>query len=126
MSFRYIVIDDAPFVCELIKSILKGTAGVCVGEAFDGEEGLKLFEKTLPDLVILDMVMPKQNGIELARKIREITYEVKIIACSTVDDDDIVQNAKDLGCDDYIIKPFTKKDFINVIKKFYPRSLEKT
>lgn len=126
MSFRYIVIDDAAFICELIKNILKDSGGVCVGAALNGEEGYRLFEKTLPDLVILDMVMPKENGIELARKIREITHEVVIIACSTLDDRNIMDNAKDVGCNAYITKPFTKEGFLKVIEKHFKFKPEKT
>lgn len=125
MSFRYIVIDDAAFVSELIKSILKSSGGLCVGEALNGSEGLVLYEKTLPDLVILDMVMPKQNGIELARMIREISEHVKIIACSTIDDKNIIENAMDAGCDDYIAKPFTKESFLAIIHKYFPEVPEK-
>jgi two-component system chemotaxis response regulator CheY len=125
MSFRYIVIDDAPFVSELIKTILKDSGGLCVGEAVNGEEGLALFEKTLPDLVILDMVMPKQNGIELAREIRTLTHEVKIIACSTVDEKTIMENAMDVGCNEYLLKPFTKDSLLTVVHKHFPKSTEK-
>jgi len=125
MGFRYIIIDDAPFVSELIKNILKSSAGSYVGEALNGDEGFKLFEKTLPDLVILDIVMPKQNGIELARKIREISHDVKIIACSTLDDRNIMENAIDVGCDEYITKPFTKESFLKVIQKHFGKTAEK-
>ncbi|MBC7370767.1 MAG: response regulator [Bdellovibrionaceae bacterium] len=124
MSFRYIVIDDAPFVSELVKNILKGSGGLCVGEALNGEEGLKVFQKTLPDLVILDMVMPRQNGIELAREIRLINTEAILIACSTIDEKDIVENAKDIGCNDYIVKPFTRESFLSVIHKHFPKPTE--
>ncbi len=125
MSFRYIIIDDATFVGELIKNILKSSGAVCVGQALNGEEGFRLFKKTLPDLIVLDMVMPKENGIELARKIRELSYEVVIIACSTLDDKTIIENAMDVGCNDYIVKPFTKEGFLAVIKKHYKSKPEK-
>ncbi|WP_413289587.1 response regulator [Bdellovibrio sp. HCB337] len=125
MSFRYIVIDDAPFVSELIKNILKDSGGLCVGAAVNGEEGFRLFQKTLPDLVILDMVMPKENGIELARKIREITHEVIIVACSTLDDRNIIDNAKDIGCNEYVVKPFTKEGFLQVVEKHFKFKPEK-
>lgn len=125
MSFRYIVIDDAPFVVELIKSILKGTGGLCVGDAANGEEGLLLFEKTLPDLVILDMVMPKKNGIEVARDIRGLTSDVKIIACSTIDEKNIMDNALDVGCDEYLLKPFTKESVLRAVSRFFSITTEK-
>ncbi|RYZ91850.1 MAG: response regulator [Proteobacteria bacterium] len=124
MSFRYIIIDDAPFVAEVIKNILKGSGGLCVGEALNGEEGLRLFQKTLPDLVVLDMVMPKQNGIELAREIRSLSYEAKIIACSTIDEKNIIENALDVGCNEYLVKPFTKDALLAVVQKYFPKIAE--
>jgi two-component system chemotaxis response regulator CheY len=125
MNIRYAVIDDAAFICELIKNIMKGTGAVFVGEAYNGIDGLTLFERTLPDLIILDMVMPKENGLELARRLREISHEVVIIACSTLDDDTILQNARDVGCDDYIVKPFTKESFLEVIQRNMEKPVEK-
>jgi len=125
MNFRYIVIDDAAFVGELIKNILKSTGAICVGQALNGVEGLLLFERTLPDLVILDMVMPKENGIELARKIRELSRDVIIIGCSTLDDSSIIENAMDVGCNDYVVKPFTKEGLILVVSKFFKEAPEK-
>lgn len=124
MSFRYIVIDDAAFVCELVKNLLKDTGAVCVGAALNGEEGFRLYEKTQPDLVVLDIVMPKENGIELARKIRERDPDVKIIACSTLDDTNIVENAMDVGCNDYVVKPFSREGFISIVGKFFKVSAE--
>ena len=126
MSFRYIVIDDAPFVTELIKNILKGTGALCVGEAINGAEGFRLFQKTLPDLLILDMVMPQENGIELARRIREVSHEVVIVACSTLDDQNIMDNAKDVGCNEYLVKPFTKEGLLKVIGKHFKFEAEKS
>lgn len=126
MSFRYIVIDDAAFVGELIKNILKGAGAICVGQALNGEEGFRLFEKTLPDLVILDMVMPKENGIELARKIREVSHETILIACSTLDDRNIIDNAMDVGCNEYVVKPFSKESLLQVVGKYFKNMPEKT
>lgn len=125
MNIRYAVIDDAPFICELIKNILKNTSAVFVGEAHNGQDGFALFEKTLPDVLILDMVMPKENGLELARRIRELSHEVVILACSTLDDPNIIENAKDVGCDDYIVKPFTKESFLEVLKRNVEKPVEK-
>jgi two-component system, chemotaxis family, chemotaxis protein CheY len=126
MGFRYIVIDDAAFVGELVKNILKSSGGLCVGQALNGDEGFRLFEKTLPDLVIIDMVMPKENGIELVRKIREISVEAIIIACSTLDDRNIIENATDVGCNEYIVKPFTKEGLLLTVGKYFKNAAEKT
>ncbi|MBK9322121.1 MAG: response regulator [Bdellovibrionaceae bacterium] len=126
MSYRYIVIDDAPFVVELIKNILKGAGGLCVGDATNGEEGLHLFEKTLPDLVILDLVMPKKNGIEVAAEIRALSGDVKIIACSTLDEKNIMEKALTAGCDEYLLKPFSKESVLRAVSRFFSITSEKS
>lgn len=125
MSYRYVVIDDAPFVVELVRNILKVTDGVFVGSASNGDDGVILFEKTLPDLVILDMVMPKKNGVEVAANIRGLSTGVKIIGCSTIDDHRIIDQAIAAGCDDYLLKPFTKEGLLMVISRYFSINTEK-
>ncbi|MNJ93530.1 Chemotaxis protein CheY [compost metagenome] len=125
MKIRFVVIDDAAFLRELIKNIMSATGASCVGEAADGDEGVHLVQSVLPDLVFLDMVMPKKNGIETARMIKEVHPDVKIVGCSTIDNDDLIQNAMDAGFDIYIAKPFTKEQLIKAVRKVLPQ-LEET
>ncbi len=117
MRVRFAVIDDAAFLRELIKNIVIDSGGVCVGEAENGEEGVRLVLDTLPEVVFLDMVMPLRNGLETARAIKELHPEVKIIGCSTVDSPELIQNAMDAGFDSYLTKPFTKNQIIDEIAK---------
>lgn len=97
-----------------------------MGESSDGENVADLVNKTLPDLMVLDIVLPKKNGIEVARQVREINREVRIIACSTLDDKAIIENAMDIGCDSYIVKPFQKEEIIAIVERFFDSSKERT
>ena len=126
MKIRFVVVDDAAFLRELVKNILKDMGALCVGEAADGNEAITVVQNSLPDLVILDMVMPQENGIELARRIREVSHEVVIVACSTLDDQNIMDNAKDVGCNEYLVKPFTKEGLLKVIGKHFKFEAEKS
>lgn len=121
MSVRFIVVDDAPFIRELLKSALQDLGATFAGEAENGVEALDLFTKTLPELVILDLVMPLKNGLETCAEMREIWPEAVIVACSTVDQESLVQKALQSGCAAYLPKPFSKKDLQKIIKEFFPR-----
>lgn len=125
MKLRFVVIDDAAFLRELIKNIMSSVEAICVGEADDGDLGAQVVQQTLPDLVFLDMVMPKKNGIETARAIKESNPDVKIIGCSTIDQEALIQKAIEAGFDNYIQKPFSKEQLISAVRKVIPQ-LEET
>jgi len=125
MQIRYAVIDDAAFLRELIKNIMKSQGHICVGEADDGESGLDVIEATVPDLVFLDLVMPKRNGLDTARIIRDLHKEIKIVGCSTMDQEALIPDPKAAGFDAFIAKPFTKEDIIKTIKDLFAH-LEET
>lgn len=124
MKLRFIVVDDAAFLREIIKNIIHSAGGLCVGEAANGQEAIELAKRTLPDLVFLDMVMPDVNGIEAAKIIKEVHPQAKIIGCSTVDHDALIQKAFEAGFDGYVIKPFTQEEIIEAISKLFPHFKE--
>ncbi len=121
MKIRFAVVDDAAFLRELIKNIVTSAGGVCVGEAENGDEAVELTQATLPDLVFMDMVMPGKNGIETARAIKEFAPDIKIVGCSTIDNEDLIERAKDAGFDEYLTKPFTKDQILKIIEKVLPQ-----
>jgi two-component system chemotaxis response regulator CheY len=120
MKIRFIVIDDAAFLREVIKDIMTSVDSVCIGEADNGEDAIILASATLPDLVFLDMVLPKQNGIDVARNIKSFSPNSQIIACSTIDNPTLIQNALDVGCDKYIKKPFTREHILTTVSQLFP------
>ncbi len=122
MSVRFIVVDDAPFVRELLKSSLQDLGALCVGEAENGVDALEVFKRTLPDLVFLDLVMPLKNGLETCIEMNEIWPGAIIVACSTVDQESLVQKALQGGCAAYLPKPFSRSDLQRIVKEFFPKS----
>ncbi len=120
MKIRYVVIDDAAFIRELIKNIMSSQGAVCAGEAADGVAGVELVQDTLPDLAFVDMVMPRMNGIETAKSLKEVFPSIKIIGCSTIDQESLISNAMEAGFDTYIKKPFSKDDLLNAVLYVLP------
>lgn len=120
MRYRFLVVDDAGFLREILKNILQDAGGICIGEASNGDEAIELVKSTLPDLVLLDMVMPHRNGIQTAQAIKELHPEMKIIGCSTIDQEAMIQKAYVAGFDAYVTKPFSKEDIIQNLVKLFP------
>ena len=116
MKLRYIVVDDAPFLRELIKGLMSSWGHLCVGEAAEASEALDVISRTLPDMIFLDLVMPKKNGAEAAKEIRELWPESKIIACTTLEQSDI-KPAQMEYFDAWLSKPFSKQQVEEVIQQ---------
>jgi two-component system chemotaxis response regulator CheY len=114
---KLVIVDDAPFIREVLKHIFTNTEILVVGEAADGFEGVAVVRKTAPDVVLMDIVMPRKSGIEATQEILKSNPNVKIIACSTIDQNEMVLRALDAGCADYIVKPFKAEDVLRVVRR---------
>ncbi len=116
MGFRFVIIDDAVFVREILKNIAGAMGGLCVGEAENGRDALDLIRKTLPDLAFLDLVMPIKNGLEILDEIKVVWPEIKIAVCSTLDQEEIHEQLRSKGITSIFTKPFVKTDIENYLK----------
>lgn len=117
MKFRFVVVDDTAFIREIIKNIGESLGGVCVGEGENGREAVSIIKKTLPDLLFLDLVMPLKNGLEVLEELKETWPDLKIVACSTLDQQHIIDEALKKGVHQYLTKPFSKEEVEKVIDK---------
>lgn len=86
-------------------------------EAGDGEEGFELYKKHQPDIILTDINMPKLNGIELAKKIRQTDKSTKIIISTAFSDKDYLLEAIELNLEKYIIKPLTSRNLLPALTK---------
>lgn len=116
MSVRLLVADDAPFIQEIIKHLVEKTGIQIVGEAYDGNEAVEIALRTKPDVILMDIVMPKKSGLEAAREILKKLPRTRIIACSTVNNETLVMRAVEAGCCDFVTKPFSGQALLQVIK----------
>ncbi|MFC3340508.1 phosphate regulon transcriptional regulator PhoB [Paracandidimonas soli] len=117
MSTTILVIEDEPAIQELI-SVNLTFAGHKVLRAFDAEQAQTLIRAELPDLILLDWMLPGASGITLARKLRseERTRQVPIIMLTAKGAEDDKIEGLEAGADDYITKPFSPKELIARIK----------
>lgn len=87
-----------------------------VGEASDGLEAVRKAEELRPDLILLDVGLPKLDGIEAARRIRTLSPESKIIFVSQQSDPDVVREALNLGARGYVVKTRVASDLLSAVK----------
>jgi len=86
-------------------------------EAGDGDEALKIIEQEIPDLILLDIKMPKKNGIEVLEILRKSHPEIKIVMETSVYEDETKKQCLDLGAIDYLKKPINKKQITDIVAK---------
>ncbi len=103
-SQRILLVDDDPGIMAAVKHALT-THGYKMTTATDGVEALAAFERELPDLILLDLVMPRCDGLEVCQQIREFSATPIIVLSIKGSEADIV-SVLDLGADDYLVKPF--------------------
>lgn len=106
---RTLVVDDDFMAVSVHRQFVERTPGFeVVGEATTGREALALVEKLRPDLVLLDIYLPDENGIQLMRTLRAgAAPRVDVIAITSAKDVDVLRDAMQLGVVHYIVKPFT-------------------
>ncbi len=116
MPYRILVVEDfAPFR-RFVSSILGNRPEFeIIGEVADGLEAVEKAEKLKPDLILLDIGLPTLNGLEVARRIRQISPEAKIIFLTQETSTDVVAEALDLGSG-YILKSKAASDFLIAIE----------
>ncbi len=103
---RVLIIDDAEYARDILKKILIKGGYEIAGDAGDGEEGVREYSRTKPDLVIVDMIMPKLDGIGTIRAIKEINPHAKIIVISADGQVAHIEEAVKAGALSYINKPY--------------------
>jgi two-component system, chemotaxis family, chemotaxis protein CheY len=106
MSRKVLVIDDSPFVFKAVSKALEGTEWEVVGNALDGQLGVDKYIETRADVITLDVTMPVMDGLETARKLFEINPKVKIVMLSAMGDETLLNQARDIGIQHFLTKPF--------------------
>jgi two-component system, OmpR family, response regulator len=120
MTRTILIVDDDPHIRQLLAFAL-GKAGWETIEAGDGEEGLALATARKPDLVILDINMPKMDGLEVCRRLRS-EGDIPILFLSSRDDEIDRVLGIELGADDYVVKPFSPREVVARVTAILRRS----
>jgi two-component system phosphate regulon response regulator PhoB len=105
-----LIIEDEPDINELLVISLEKNE-YTVSKSFDGESGLKMARKSLPDLILLDLMLPGINGLDVCKllKSEKDTFHTKIIMLTALSQENDIVKGLEIGADDYITKPFSIK-----------------
>ena len=117
---RIALVDDEPDLRETLRFALEKEGYKCDSYR-DGQQAWDTFSVTLPDLIILDVSMPRMDGLELCRKIRQISETVPILFLSSKDDEIDRILGLEIGGDDYLCKPFSVRELLVRIKVLFRR-----
>jgi two-component system chemotaxis response regulator CheY len=114
---RVLIADDASFMRQMIRDIIDSEGYEVVGEATDGMEVVDKFKELHPDIVMMDIVMPKRSGIDAVKAIMEFAPKANVVMCSALGQETLVMEAIQAGAKDFIVKPFKPEAVLATLKK---------
>ena len=120
MPRKILVVDDEARVVRLVRTYLEG-AGFEVVAAYDGEEALRVFRSERPDLVVLDLMLPKMDGLDVARAMHRISNTPIIMLTAKAEETDRLVGLE-LGADDYVVKPFSPRELVARVRAVLRRA----
>lgn len=116
---KILIVDDETDIVESLKFVLEASGYSCY-TAFNGEDGLKLAKELVPDLMILDVMMPKINGYKISRLLKyDNKYKnipILMITARSQEEDKLI--GEETGADEYITKPFDLDDVLKTVDKY--------
>lgn len=118
MAKRVLIVDDAMIMRMRIKDIAKEAGWEIAGEASNGEEALVRYRELNPDLMTLDIVMPKMDGLSALRQLKQEHPAAQVVMVSAVDQKEKLTECIRLGVIDFIVKPFDKTRLKNFFEKY--------
>ena len=115
-TLNIVLVDDHGLVRDGIKALLEEEQGLTViDEASNGLEALTVLKKQQPNILIIDIRMPKMNGIELVKEVKKSYPEIKTLVLSMHDSEEYVLSAIDAGADGYLLKGASKEEFLKAL-----------
>lgn len=116
-KLKILIVDDHPMLREALHRALDGEEDMeIVAEAGDGEEAVKLTSELKPDLVIMDIVMPKLNGIGATKKIKEVIPNTAVLILTAYNDEEYILGLLDAGAAGYILKSARGSDLVEAVR----------
>ncbi len=117
MKARILIADDASFMRHMVREIIEPEGYEIVGEAADGVEAVEKYRELQPDIVTMDIVMPKRSGIDAVKVILELDSSAQIVMCSALGQETLIMEALQAGAKDFIVKPFKPDAVLETLAK---------
>lgn len=112
MSTTVLIVDDALFMRKILRGILEEKGYQVVAEAASGIETMRRLHEQTPDIILLDIILPDSNGLDLLQSILASHPRATVVICSAIGQEPVIQKALDLGARGFIQKPFTPETVI--------------
>jgi len=117
MTIRILVVDDHPIVRQGLRTLLEGHSGwEVIGEASDGAEALEKARELNPDVMVLDVTMPRMNGLEACRLLRRQFPELEILFVTQHDSPQMMREALEAGARGYVVKSNAARDLLAAVE----------
>lgn len=114
---KVLIADDSVSTLTLLATVLK-KKNVNVATAENGEEAIQKFKEFAPDIVFMDNMMPKMNGLDALREIKKLNPSCIGVMLTALSSDEDVQDATEAGAEEYLQKPFEIQKFFSILKKY--------
>jgi len=124
-SITVVIVDDNDMMRTILRGILRGEEYDVIGEARNGVQAIELVERSKPDIVCMDVLMPEKNGLEAMSEIKAQRPETEIVMITASSDPETVQDAIQNGAAGFIIKPFNAARVLDVLKRVGNRIRQK-
>ncbi|NVN93265.1 MAG: response regulator [Desulfuromonadales bacterium] len=115
MNPTVMIVDDALFMRKILRGILEENGYQVVAEAASGIETMRRLHDHRPDIIILDIILPDANGLDLLKSIFSASPLSRVAICSAIGQEQVIQKALDLGAKAFIQKPFTPEKVITAL-----------
>ncbi|XME04264.1 response regulator [Lachnospiraceae bacterium C1.1] len=117
---KVLIADDQQLIRESLKIVLDSVEDIeVIATAGDGDEAFKMAGDKKPDVILMDVRMPKMDGVQCTKKIKEEFPDIKVIILTTFDDDEYVYDALKFGASGYLLKGISTDDLANAIRTVY-------
>ncbi|MGC5326682.1 response regulator [Brevibacillus sp. SYSU BS000544] len=117
MLAKIIIVDDVSFMRLMLKNLLEEAGYSVIAEGTNGEEAVRLFKQYKPDLITMDITMPKLDGIKALMEIKKVDPNARVIMCSTMAQRKLVIHAIRGGANDFLVKPIQRENILSAVAK---------
>ena len=116
MSRTVMIVDDSLFMRTILRGILVEKGYIVAAEAASGIEAMKNLHTRHPDIILLDIILPDSNGLDLLESIISACPDSRVVVCSSIGQPQVIRKTLDMGAKAFIQKPFTPEKVAEVLK----------